>query len=770
LPASDALPPRRRRRTRPGSAALWAAYAGAALLAATGGARPTGIDAIDAVLLGLGGAALAVCGRRARTVPLFAFAGAAALLQPAAAPLALGLVALVTALGRSWRPLRPLGGIAAAGLAWAAVVGAPFEPGARPLTVPILLAGCVVVSARRQGSRRFRQRADRVAAVAGALAGAAVLLWGVAVVGAKTHADRGADLLDKGLDAARVGDTETALDRLRAAERSLGQAERFLGAAWSRPAWAVPGLSQNARVLHEVVTEIRRLAGVGVTSAQEADLEALRARQGAIDLDAVRAIEAPLVDVVRELRAVDGRLANLDGGWLTRPVDQRLAQARGRVGDALPSAELALDGVRAAPALLGGDGERTYLVLFTTPVEARAHLGFPGNFAEITFTDGRFEKTRFGRVTELNQAPGERSLTGPTEFLQRYGRFDPAKEWRSVTFSPDLPTVAQVVAELYPQSGGRAVDGVMTVDPMALGALLRFTGPIAVPGVDQPLTARTGARFLLRDQYVELPDNPERVDALEALSEQTFDRLTDVDLPGPGELRRVLGPVVEQGHLQLLAFDEAGASFLDGLGITGRLPPVEGDALAVTTSNAAMNKIDLFLRRALEYDVRWDRSTGEVRATATVTLTNEAPSRGLPQYLIGNAVGENRPGATDLPDGWNNVFLTLYSPWRVESAHVDGQPLALEVLPELGRNAISTIVELAPGQTRTLTFELQGVLEEDRYVLDLAAQPLVEPERVRVHVRSVGGSDLDGAGPVDIDGRDARGGFDLLRDERITLE
>ena len=743
------------------------------LLGATGGARPTGLEVADAVLLGLGGTAAAACARRARTIPVYVLAGTAVILQPAGLPLALGLLGLVAALARRSRQLGPLAGVLAGGLGWAAAVGAPFEPGARMLFVPLAAAAWMVLSARRHGSRRFRTRLDRVAAGAAGAATLGALLGLVAVVNAKAHLDRGAHLLDSGLAAARAGDSDAAVADLRAAERALASGESSLGAAWAAPAWLVPGVSQNARILHDVVGEIRHLTAVGVTSAQQADIESLRVRSGQIDLDAVRAMEAPLAEVHRELDAVDRRLGELDGQWLLRPVEQRVERVRRDVTDAIPSAQLAVEGVRAAPRLLGGEGARTYLVLFTTPVEARATTGFPGNYAEVTFTEGRFEKTAFGRIADLNATgvPQEaRTISGPEDYLRRYGRFSPASEWRSLTYSPDFPSIAQVAAELYPQSGGKAIDGVMSVDPVALAGLLSFTGPISVPGVAEPLGPENAAEFLLLGQYVDLPDNPERIDALETLSDITFERLTTADLPGPSTLSSTFGPIVGEGHLQMATFDDLSAPFLDRLGLSGRTPPVEGDFVGVTTSNAAMNKIDLFLRRSLDYSVEWEPSTGDLRATATITLTNTAPASGLPRYLIGNSVGQNRPGALDMPDGWHNVFVTLYSPWQPEGATLDGEPLPLEVLPELGRNAISTFVDLAPGQERTITIELAGRLHERRYLLDLAAQPLVEPERVALEVHALGGRSLRATGPVEVDGRRARGTFPLLSDLRVTLE
>lgn len=749
--------------------ALGTAIVALGVLGAFGGARPTGVGWLDAVLLGLGGAAATACGARSRTIPLYVAAAAAAVLQPAVVPLALGVVGLLCAFARGFGRRWPLGAALAGGLAWAAAVGAPGEPAARPVYVPLVVLAWVLLSARKHGGQRFRRNVDRVVVGLAGLALGATQLTALGIASARSDVDRGVDLLESGLAAARDGDSEAALADLGEARLALRRGERSLGALWARAGWAVPVVSQNARSLHGVVADVADLAAVGHRAVDQADLDRLRARAGQVDLAAVAATEEPLTAVLAQLDATSRTVERFSRQLLLPPVQSRLDDLRRELDDAIPSAELALDGVRLAPGMLGGDGPRTYLVLFTTPVEARARTGFPGNFAEVTFTDGRFDKTRFGRISDLIAAlpPGGGTITGPADYLTRYARFGPAEDWRNITMSPDFPSVAAVAAELYPQSGGGQVDGVMSVDPVALAALLRFTGPISVPGVDVPLGPDNAAQFLLRDQYVDITDNPERIDVLERLADLAFDRLSSADLPGPRELGDILGPVVEQGNLQVVTFGEDEVPFLDRLGISGRFPDVAGDFLSVTTTNAAGNKIDLFMQRTLDYDVTWDPATGRIAATATITLTNQAPPSGLPDYLIGNLLGAAPEVA--LPKGWNKTFITLYTPWDHTEVTLDGEPVGLERFDELGRRALSTFVAIGPGATRTLVVRLEGVLPGPTYRLDLAAQPLVTPEGASVRVVVRGAEGLRATGPVRAAGAGARGDFLLIRPTRITV-
>lgn len=764
-------PSGRRKGPRRRHPALPIAYVAIGLLSALGGARPTGLEVVDAVLLGLGGAAAAACGVRARTFTLYAAAGAAAICQPDLLPLVVAVVGLAAVVARSFVHGRSLMGALGGGLAWAATVGAPFGATAQPVAVPLIAIAAMAWSSYRAGSRGYRARFRHISLVAATLLVLAAATGLLAVVAARNSVEQGADLLDRGLQQAREGDTEAAVDSLRSARSALADTDSTLGAPWAVPSWAVPGLGQNVRALHDIVAEVDQLAAVAITTADEANVQDLGPADGRVDLEAIAAVEEPLVGALERLRDARSNLAEVADSWLLPPVRSRLEDVQAELDDALPDAELALDGVRLAPELFGADGESTYLVLFTTPVEARATSGFPGNYAEVTFTDGRFDMVEFGRISELNDAlGGDGTISGPEDFLRRYSPFDPQADWRNITLSPDFPTVAAVAAELYPQSGGREVDGVMTVNPYGIAALMQFTGDVNVPGLPEPIGPDLAAQFLLRDQYVLLPDVPDRTDALEILAETTFDRLAGADLPGPRDLGRVFGPIVAQGHLQVANFAEGAPRFLDGVGVSGRFPEVDGDLLAVTTSNAAGNKVDLFARRTIDYAVDWDPSTGGLETTITITLSNDAPESGLPNYIIGN-VYNHRPGTEPLPPGWNHSLLSVYSPHRLQEATLDGEPVRLQRNIEAGTQVLSTFVTVPPGAQRTLVIRLVGTLEGDTYELDVFGQPMVRPDQASVSVDVAGGGQVEVSGPVAATGPGtAAGTFDLAEPRHLTVD
>ena len=156
-------------------------------------------------------------------------------LQPATAPMVLGLLGLVAAWARRWPRLSALAGAAAGGLTWACAVGVPGAPGSSPIVVPLTTCVWVVWSAHRYGSESFRQRARILTAVTGGVLVAAGLLGALAVASARSEVERGSERLQAGLAAARVGDTEVAVADFRAAQRALSASESTLGAVWARP-------------------------------------------------------------------------------------------------------------------------------------------------------------------------------------------------------------------------------------------------------------------------------------------------------------------------------------------------------------------------------------------------------------------------------------------------------------------------------------------------------------------------------------------------------
>ena len=748
------------------------AAAGAAV-ALTSPARPTGARFADLVLTAGFVFVMAVATSRAQRWSWLVLCGVAATTAgPVAAQIAGGL-ALALTLSAVWDARRMqqvgvwVGVLASNALLWGTALRA-----AAAVPVAIVASGAVLLSAYRAMPGHDRRVWRRATIGLGAGFVTAALGYGVAMADAKSSADLGIEHLRAGLDAERKGDSEIAAHEFAVAAAELDATRKALRMPWAWPAHALPVLGPNARAVDEIVDSGATLASVAVAAVETADIDELVVERGVLDLGAIHRVEIALNDLDTSLRGVNRALRSRESPWLVGPVGDRLNEALRIVDDALPDVANALEAVRVAPYLLGEDAPRHYLVNFATPVEARGRTGFAGNFAELEANAGEIRMTRFGRIADL-QRDGtplvERKISGPPEYLMRYGRFEPAMTWQNVTMSPDFPSVAAVMAELYPQSGGRQIDGVLSVDPTALAALLELTGDVAVGGLAEPITAANALDYLQERQYVDLP-NAERIDLLEAVARVTFERLTNIDLPNPRRMSEILSGSIDGGHLRFVVFDARVRGLLHRVGLDGAMPAVEGDSIAVVTNNAGGNKIDLFMRRTTTYSVHWQPETGAVSAELTMEFMNTAPTTGLPAVIIGNAIRPTADQPLPPPAGTNRLWLSVYSAWNPTSVLIDGRPTKLEAGRELGRFVVSGFVDIPAGATRIVTMSVAGsVPPGGPYVLDIAGQPQPTAEELHVTVEALGARPVITNG-TNSDGTTARWDGPLRGDERIVVD
>ncbi len=737
-PTPSEAPPRTRSSRRPPTAAeLWAIRAfaaAAALIAVFSPAAPTGYRLVDALWCAALAAVVTLAASRSRRLPLIWFAGIITLGGVGSLWALAGLAGLGVAIaGVATAHRSRLLGAAGGALATITMLRMP-DIGFDGFTALVsAVAVCPLLwSAYMMSPTSVRLRTRKAALIGGGVVLVVVVGFAVAAFVAEPDLRAGASNARNGLDALRDGEQQQAADLLDISARRFDTALGYLDAPWAWPARLLPVVGPHARALHAGAQAGNEIASTASLAATEAPYRQLQPSNGQVDLAAVEAMQAPVAATAEALRNAEGLLDEARSSWLVAPVADALDEMATEVSETLPEAELAEKALAVTPGLLGQDGERRYLVLFTTPSETRFLGGFAGTYGIITATDGKVSFEPSVSTGQLRAGQGERTLDQFPEFEARHGRYNLDRYFQNTTAAPDLPSNAEVTRALYEQSTGERIDGVMVIDPYAVAALLEITGPIEVEGLDEPLTADNAARYLLHEQYLDYADdNQERRDVLGAASSAMFQALLSTSLPGPAELGRVLGPLTDQGRLLFHSFDPAEQALFERLGMSGRFvtpADLSGDFVSLRTANSGANKLDWFLHRSLGYEATYDPSTGLVEATATIELRNDSPSGGLPRYIIGNIRNE--------PPGTNTMYLSLYSPLGFESATLDGNPVGIEVQSELGANTYSRLVSVAPGSTTTLQLKLRGVLNTGAdYRLSVLNQPMVNDDQLSVTVR-----------------------------------
>lgn len=685
-----------------------------AVAALAAGAAPTGHGGLDALLTGGGVALLVVVGERAPWWAIGAIAGVALTIALHPLVIALAAVGLALVLWASWRAQPP---------AWAlalslAVTGNALvraELGGRYGTSAAVAVGAGFV-VFVLGTFGLTKRLRWLAWGATVLVGLAAIgcSAGFAYAGLQSRHDLASGLTtaELGVAALEDGDFDEAAEWFRQAAKHLDRANARFDAPWVRMASVVPVVAQH----HAAVTDMSRAGADGahtvVAALDTIDLDELRPRNGKFDLEALARLEGPLRDVRDALVRIRGTAEASRSGWLVERATKELDDFTSSVDEHLPRIDNALAAVRMAPRLLGADGPRTYLMLFTTPSESRALGGFVGSYAELHADGGQLSVGPVDRSKTLDTRvlAARAAVENHAEFLRLYGRYgfdgravgDAA--FRNVAMTPHFPTVADIAADLYAQTVGTEVAGVIAMDPFVTAQLLRYTGAVELPSLGIELDPFEALDFLLREQYVLGVDDESRADGLGEAAKEAFDELLAGALPDPIELAQDLGPLASERRLLVWSADPEEQALLERVGIAGAVPDHDGsDGWAFTITNAGGNKIDSFLERRAAYESSTDPGTGVTTGTIRIELTNTAPAEGLPAYVIGNRIGK--------PTGTNTMLLTIYSPLGLDVLELDGERVGFEVGEEQGWNTYRLQLDIPAGETVSLTARLSGVVE-----------------------------------------------------------
>ncbi len=699
---------------------------------------PTGLRGTDIVVTFLFAMAVAWIAASAPWWLLAIVGGLGALASGLTGWTAAGLVAvgIGLTLGRTERSLPWLRSLAmgAALLALLHLRVNPFFGASAIMTGAIVVGSAVFSLSRREGI--VRRRLLWCSAGLGGFVILAVVGLAIAGVRASGRLDDGYQHLTDGLDQLRAGDTVAAATSLRAASGDLAAADESIDSWWAKPSALLPVVGQHREALRGIVSNATVAASTAADALSVADLGSFRVDHGTIDVDALALLSDPLAKLDIAVQRMVTVIHDTRSPWLIGVAQDKLGEAERKLADAAAQSDASAAAAKYGPAMLGTEGPRKYLVVFTSPGEARGQSGLIGNWAEITITKGTIAQTGFGRTAQL--IAGLTSSTGvqlneSAEYFARYGPYGAGsatapvvdKYWSNVTMSPDTPTVGSTMAQMYEGAGMGRVDGVFVLDPTALSSLLKVAGSITVPGIDQTITADTMQQFLLFDQY-KLDDITRRT-VLEAVAGVTLQQFLGATLPAPQQVAADLGPASTQGHITGWARRPEEENLFRLIGMAGQLPgPAGRDGLAVVTNNASGNKIDSFLKRTVAYDAQYDSSTGRVSGGLTVTLDNTAPTTGYPDYVIGNIIG--------LPTGTNRTLLTIDTPLQVTAVTIDGVTSSVTSGTELGWNTASMLIDLAPGQKRAVHFTLAGTVAKDSYRFVWRPQPLTNPDQLSVAV------------------------------------
>lgn len=572
-----------------------------------------------------------------------------------------------------------------------------------------------------------------------------VVLWALVatflLLSARDDLVAAQDRLPAARDALADADLEAAQASFGDARDDLDDARDRLGNPLVAPLRALPLVGDDLGVVTELATAASTVvdAGIEAVAAIEAlpgGLDALAPRDGALPVPAIEQLAAPLRSAADATAAARAGVADTPADGLLTPV----ADARERVLELLDpaaaQAETAAGLATHLPALLGGDEPRTYLFGASTPAALGGTGGFIGSIALLEVDDGELEFGEFEATNDLeNLPPG--TLEPPVEAdAERWARYGGTGSWLTLNRSPHFPASATAMERLWEATEDREVDGMIVVDPFALEALLELTGPVEVPGFTT-LDAGSAVDYIANEAYQQFEDPDRRKQLLGAVAATAFQSFLEGDASDadPVSSVRTLGDLAANGHLLVHAEDDATQRALSRAGVTGELRDPDGDLVSVSLNSGTASKVDYYASREEDYEVTL-LEDGAVASELEVAIANDAPTSGVPSYVIG-------PNNPTLDAGDNLVNVSVHAADGARFIDVppetDDGPAGLDT--ELGHPVHDGWVRIPSGEVAQRSYRWgtpdayrEGPDGEVTYQLVYQTQTVIRPTDLTVRI------------------------------------
>lgn len=552
---------------------------------------------------------------------------------------------------------------------------------------------------------------------------------------AKTHLEHARASAQRAKDALLKGDAEAAA---KAADEAQTQAQAARNATHSVPwniAAVIPWLGSPFKTGQQVSDVVLGLTGdvlKPATAVGQALSPSHLLRDGRINVELLRQKEPDLSKIsVAATRLNDEAKAIQDPGYVASLGDAR-TQLQRQISDVAALLDNTALAAQIAPSMMGADGPRAYFMGFQTNAEARGTGGLLGGFGVLHFDNGKPTVEQLGPNSELDKKFASIDL-GP-EFAQEYSFADVSTDYRNSNLSAHFPYAAQIWKSMWVQQSGNNVDGVIAIDPIALGYILGAVGPVTMADGEQ-ITKDNVVELTESTAYKRFPDDQvARKNYLQTLASEVVKKVT-APVQSPRALLDALGMAVAEGRISVWSAVPTEQQLLEQTALGHAIPDDAAPYANIVLNNLGGNKMDYYLRREIEYVA--DGCAGDKRnSTVTVRLKNIAPTNEpLPDYIAGmTGLGPEITNRVKTPKGTmlTSVRLVGTKDATLTSVLADGQKVPVFTGSERGHPTFEVQVFIPPGKSGELAFHLaEPIVPGEARV---PVQPLVDDVTPRISV------------------------------------
>jgi hypothetical protein len=498
-----------------------------------------------------------------------------------------------------------------------------------------------------------------------------------------------------------AGDEEGAKATLQGLQDSTEHARaKTAGPLWSLGA-KVPYFGKNVSAVRTVSVVADDLANEAmpplVNLSAQVNLNAFSPRNGKVDLATINKIRPSVIAAADALTKADDRLSSINASSLLVPIRGPVSTIQFKIASARSAAVTSRSAARLMPSMLGEKTTRRYLLLIQNNAEVRPTGGIAGSFAILTADKGRLSMGKQGSIQDL--PPFNHPVLPMTADEQSVFSQDLVSDIRDVNVTPNFPRTAEIARAMAKKGLDVNVDGVISVDPLALSYILAGTGPVQLSD-GTSLDQSNAVDVLLNGIYAKYQDNDKQDDVFQSAARKIF----DVVKSGRGDSRTVIAALVNaanENRLTMWSSHEAEQAQIAPTGLAGVIGGDEGKTphVGVYLSDAASTKMEYYLDYTTV--VRTGRClSGDIQELGTTTeLVSNAPSNAtrLSPYITGDG--------TFTPRGTMRINVRIYSPFDggITGVRVNGKPQTVSGGRVDGRNVSTVTVTIKPGEQLSVT-------------------------------------------------------------------
>ena len=386
---------------------------------------------------------------------------------------------------------------------------------------------------------------------------------------------------------------------------------------------------------------------------------------GHVDLPAIRAATPKMAQVWKTLDTALLQLRDVNTAHLVGPVARGYQEALTTLARRSALAGDATHLFQVIPPLLGGSGERKYLVAVQSLATPYGASGRVGPVGVLTANHG---------VLTLNAlAPADATIADAAS-------------------SPDVPTDGAAILAAAQTAGLGTLDGVIMVDTVGLQQLLWMSGDVKSTAWPTALswanTVSTLDDAILTGTDAVAADVQQSTLASNILSAILHRR------PSAEGFGTAMGRAVAGRHITIYVTDPKVQQALGLLGVTGRLVKLD-NPVAVVWNTTGSPRTGTLIRRSLTVAVALDKS-GTARMHVLMDLENRAPNNPA-SVLLGLADGDPvgsyaAETSVYLPPKATDVNVETSSPSTTGVSSSYGLPVASGLLTAPSGGSMSMIV------------------------------------------------------------------------------